>query len=823
MTWTNEPHPFSLPPSLPKQPSKDRNGGRSLRLIDLGVALGLTALVTGFYADGHEVRLVSTAVCCVGGAFGAAYLRRRARWYVSAGVLAAGVGLGVLSYWLLPTAKGGPSLWGATRAVAALEAVAPGDRAGFAERLAESKDAVKRFPSLKSRAIEAESAWMDRTARTALVEANNLRDTDPVRAIALLRELEGVPSVHWSESLPRMKRALAAGRKEVVEARLRAASRELDGFLAARQYVEALRLAERLHSEWHDEAVAARLDATLAEAAGRIAEQAVDGAVVEAKELAARDPGEASARLRALAGLPKALERSPRAVHQLTEARREVFVLGLQAGLKECAALAAEKKYDEAARRVGQVAATWRDEAEGIAAQADLQKFRTRGALAVVTPQAEAALALLPDDPAGAVTRLRQIEEALPPGLIEPEVVAPLVEGRRQAVRAAIQRADREREALLARKDSAGLERLKERVVKAWEAEASARGLAGDLTAFGNRCALAGVEIQATEIETRLAGDPLRASVEVQKLANRLPPAREYPEGEKSLRDVRGRLLQRGLDAGRKECAALTDAKKYAEASLTLDRTAKAWGDEAVTLGRQDALTEFRKQTALTILKPQLEAATNDDLVASVKLVQKLDRDLPKELDLPAVRDRLRERRREIVVAAVKKADTERTELTTAKKFAELAALLEQTRSAWESEARSAGLLDELNAFGRQGALALLGPQVAEAEALTADDPAKASMKLRQLARDLPTSQDFPAVRQLLDDARRRALRAAMAAGARECRRLVAADKAAELRPLAARLTDAWGKEASAVGLEAELQGLCERILFLADLAGAKK
>jgi hypothetical protein len=108
---------------------------------------------------------------------------------------------------------------------------------------------------------------------------------------------------------------------------------------------------------------------------------------------------------------------------------------------------------------------------------------------------------------------------------------------------------------------------------------------------------------------------------------------------------------------------------------------------------------------------------------------------------------------------------------------------------------------------------------LAEVRPLLGDDPARASARLQQAARDLAPFGQYRVAQEKLTRARRQALRGCLDAAVRRARALLAQDRFREAADVAARLEMDHSAEAKAVGAEDELNRFRDTTGFLADLA----
>jgi hypothetical protein len=259
--------------------------------------LVLAAVAFAQMPSGHTPRILSAlALLGLGVGFaGSAALRWR--WRLGLSCLGAGVGLATLAWWLVPT-TGGLSLWtaqgAASRHVAELETLAPGDTAGFLQGRAAREQLADQFPAFQSRLQQAETDWFARTylhlkpgdfeaasrarasarsnsfwtlwlrlgeadwarrtAEMAIAEAEPMRQTDPARASARLQATARDLAAFGEYPVEQAK--LLRARQWACRSRLEVARQEVRKLLAEDRYQAAADLAERLGEEGGREAQA---------------------------------------------------------------------------------------------------------------------------------------------------------------------------------------------------------------------------------------------------------------------------------------------------------------------------------------------------------------------------------------------------------------------------------------------------------------------------------------------------------------------------------------------------------------------------------------
>jgi hypothetical protein len=108
---------------------------------------------------------------------------------------------------------------------------------------------------------------------------------------------------------------------------------------------------------------------------------------------------------------------------------------------------------------------------------------------------------------------------------------------------------------------------------------------------------------------------------------------------------------------------------------------------------------------------------------------------------------------------------------------------------------------------------------LAEVQPLLANDPGRASGRLRQAARELSDFGDYPQAQEKLAPVRRQAVGSCLEAARRRVRALLAQDRFQEAADVANRLQQDFGAEAKAVGADADLAGFRDSTAFLAELA----
>lgn len=336
------------------------------------VAAGLAALFLIGQPAGHQQRLAATLGCAGIGLLGARALLKR-RWLLSGlGSLATGAGLAVACYWFIP-AGNRLSLWEAHQRVAALEAVGAGD-SNFPACYKDAVSAARTFPTLAGRILRAEACWVESTAARALADAARLQAQSPAQALARLREVEEMLAPHAETSLSRVRQRLHEGRVALVQARLRAAGREIDQLLARAEFVAVLVRVEALQREWGDEVRATRLQRPLTQLTTRATLQAVQGAVKEA--LGQKDPRAGFECLRRLARHRATRERVREAGEAFRQGRRALVRKALVAARGRCRELVVEGKFDGLAPLEKRLAAEWSVEARAVGLEVELERLR---------------------------------------------------------------------------------------------------------------------------------------------------------------------------------------------------------------------------------------------------------------------------------------------------------------------------------------------------------------------------------------------------------------------------------------------------------------
>lgn len=233
--------------------------------------------------------------------------------------MAAGVGGAVLAWWFVPTYQG-PSLWSARReiarqeaelealplgnttglqrldrsdartlllarfeqfrerieearlawgrrsvdrSVADLEALPARDLAGFRQERDVRQELARLFRVLSSRIDAAEQAWGQRTAAAAAAETDVLLKNGFAQARARLQQVQG--DLTELGIIEEAQAPLRDARRRVVRARLNGSRRETQKLVAAEHFQAAADAAQRLHTEWADEAKTVGMEHDLAQ------------------------------------------------------------------------------------------------------------------------------------------------------------------------------------------------------------------------------------------------------------------------------------------------------------------------------------------------------------------------------------------------------------------------------------------------------------------------------------------------------------------------------------------------------------------------------
>jgi hypothetical protein len=201
----------------------------------LGI-LGLVGL--GWFGGTHLPRVAIALMAVAAGLTVGVSLVRRRSWYVRLGWMAGGLALAGLAGWFVPTTTG-VSLWSAYGQVEELNALPPGDVAGFVRGVPARREVVSEFPTFAEEVAAAEQAWVRRTVDTAIEDADRQIETDPHKALSSLHQLDAQLSRLDPYSLVRTD--LEAARRRALQGCLKAAKDEVDGLIEKRQFDDVAR------------------------------------------------------------------------------------------------------------------------------------------------------------------------------------------------------------------------------------------------------------------------------------------------------------------------------------------------------------------------------------------------------------------------------------------------------------------------------------------------------------------------------------------------------------------------------------------------------
>jgi hypothetical protein len=235
----------------------------------------------------------------------------------------------------------------------------------------------------------------------------------------------------------------------------------------------------------------------------------------------------------------------------------------------------------------------WEAEAKVLGAAGELSAFRKRSALAIVEGRAATAERASPAAPLAVSGRLAKLDANLEGRLDFPEVRALLRARRARAARSGLDEADREREALVAKKQFADIEALRERTAAAWKGEVKALALEGELASFQTRCALAVARPQVAEAERLMAGNPLEASQRLRAIEAKLPEQPAFDAVRALLRDNRQKALRTALALARKDFADLQAKDDYVGMGELARGLQKNWTAEAKAVALEPELRRF--------------------------------------------------------------------------------------------------------------------------------------------------------------------------------------------------------------------------------------
>jgi hypothetical protein len=183
--WFIDPQGRVLPPGwAPRSRSPRRWALAALLVLLLAAGWGAARLLPA----GHWPRL-GAVLLAVG--LGVGLALRRPGWRARGGWVLAGLIVAAGAWWLVPTTAG-LSLWQAQREAGrqaeALRALPADDFAGYEEGRQRRAEVTALFPQLGGALAEAERAWVEDSADTAVAEAERLRE--PLRACLRLQEAE---------------------------------------------------------------------------------------------------------------------------------------------------------------------------------------------------------------------------------------------------------------------------------------------------------------------------------------------------------------------------------------------------------------------------------------------------------------------------------------------------------------------------------------------------------------------------------------------------------------------------------------------------------
>jgi hypothetical protein len=330
------PAPARRPPVPAKPLRPDQAAVRTMLFLLVVTGLILTAVL----GSEHLFRVfVGCLSLGLGWVVGVSWARRRPN-AVRLGWVVAGVAGAVAARWFVPTATG-DSLWNASHTAAALEALPADDIGLFSAGAARRKAAARNFPEYATDIAEAERAWLDRCADTAIFEAKGRKDTEPAQASARLGDCE--------RALGRLPQAAEASKKvhearrEVLDARAKLVRAELELLADHGKFAKVAETArqrlEEMDAEVRELNAAEEVRQELAPPRARALQARLEAARTEARDLLAKERFQAVASLGE--GLARTLDNEAEAVGSAAELKkfcdscRVVGDLARQAGKKD--------------------------------------------------------------------------------------------------------------------------------------------------------------------------------------------------------------------------------------------------------------------------------------------------------------------------------------------------------------------------------------------------------------------------------------------------------------------------------------------------------
>lgn len=429
---TNDPFPFQPRPFTWRQ-----------KLL-VGLFVLCVAGLIGFgwlgqLSSAHIGRFIGTLAPALAGiGIGLSAMRNKRRIAGFSWMLG-GLGLASVAWWFVPT-NDGLSYWAAQQRVTALRERQAKYIKGYRSFQAELEGVLRQFPSFEAEGETIKQIWIEQVVEAAVARTEPLLASDPARASteleALNRELQvilqrrGAPpppsterhrnadSVRDSVESPQIparspdgtgpnrnlqgevasspvgKRLLEA-RRRAVQSYLGAVKKECEGLAVKERFQEATDVVNRLHTtrgheigavglvgEWY------QLQEFVEKAEQDWLDRHVGAAVARAGTLLATDPGRASTELQQL---DRSLQKGrwyATVKGRLLKARQDALQAQLVAGKRECKAMVAQERYQEAAAAAERLSAMLESEARAVGMEKDLAFREGYGFLADLARQA---------------------------------------------------------------------------------------------------------------------------------------------------------------------------------------------------------------------------------------------------------------------------------------------------------------------------------------------------------------------------------------------------------------------------------------------------
>jgi hypothetical protein len=276
---------------------------------------------------------------------------RNWHWMLRLFIVALGLGLGAVAWFVVPT-TGGLSVWAgqleAQRLLTELESLPIGDGVHYQENMEARQRLVTQFPQYKDLFQVLDANWNEKSRVQWQTDLDKLAVGDLAGLGNLRRSYEAFlnPGLRAAETawFERTYRSLAPGDF--------AAARRLRELTRAREdLVEPARTGE---AEWAGRTVAAVL--------------------AETSELMAEDPGRASTRLQQAARDLAAFDKYDIPQTNLLTARRQAFRACLEGAQREARTLIEDNRF-QALAGVGQRMNQFQEEARAVGAAAELAQF----------------------------------------------------------------------------------------------------------------------------------------------------------------------------------------------------------------------------------------------------------------------------------------------------------------------------------------------------------------------------------------------------------------------------------------------------------------